>query len=291
MARILSLKEFKEKIINTHSFMVDPYNLIYKQKNMSLIFANNYQFLTSPFSVIFVTKPNCLNIQKYARNSSENSLPALNGIRSEISSMLLHNTGSTSNFIPVLTNFFENTSFSPMEGQMQTIDVSENRVGVRHVLPNGFISSLVGNDINISYHEISATWCPAIITALHTAWFDYIDGVKYGYIDPGPYKLGSPKQYNFMSSMYYFKLLPDGKTIAYWAKLTGIYPKNRPVNDFGGDNKDYVKPQINYQCQLYEDMKLDIFNDFNAISGSNAGIVASTKNEGTYELILETETD
>ena len=144
-----------------------------------------------------------------------------------------------------------------------------------------------------------------IIMNLHKAWTRYMHDVRSGIISPGDrysFNLSNyakmldaskflnskekadpntdrsvkaarqlamvrmKREINYVSTLYYFKLMPDGKTISYWGKWSGLYPKNYGNSAMSSGSKDLTKISIEYQSQFYEDLNRHILESFNMSS-------------------------
>ena len=77
-----------------------------------------------------------------------------------------------------------------------------------------------------------------------------------------------------MSSIYYFVLNPDGKTIKYWIKYTGCYPTEIPSTSlqYNRGSSENVELNLTFQYTLKEEMNPDILKEFNLISLNFAGL-------------------
>ena len=70
------------------------------------------------------------------------------------------------------------------------------------------------------------------------------------------------------SSIYYFLLKPDGRTLTYWAKYTGVIPISVPHSalSYKIGIETNVEFSINYIYSFKEEMGLDILHEFNQVS-------------------------
>ena len=66
--------------------------------------------------------------------------------------------------------------------------------------------------------------------------------------------------------------MPDGETLQYWSKYTGVMPVSNPwsifTTDDGAVNVVNTVP-IEYQYSFKEEMKIHILKDFNMVSSSD----------------------
>jgi hypothetical protein len=230
-------------------------------------------------SYIFITKPN-LNLtsaidgNKQGTNGTSQKTPLLyntteNGFVEyiathfpEIIDSLTYSTNNSNTvpmFIPILYNhcratsledhnFLENTYFETYKGFSQR-------------LPTTAGTSMAGGTITVTYDELD----PPIITYLHKLWFDYIEKVKFGYMIPSSDTIAK-KELDYTSALYYFSCGPDGETIRFWAKYTGIFPQNVPYSAFDGTIGE--RNVINglscaYMYSYKEFLQPEILQDFN----------------------------
>lgn len=320
-------------------YMEKPIDEFYLRKNIRLSHAynGNMDYDQSPYSAIFMTTPDCTNIMVpgedavfdglrddlsdsekgsnqigNARTIDDDLYSIPVGIRRQLVQL------NQSPFIPLISNFYDDTSIDVPDIYLDTVDVGENRFGVRQTLPRNVIQSQVGQNINISYSDVSMydevggnLYGKLLLTNLHKAWVRYINAVKLGILFPGDKYSFNLKTYhsfineitkvqepiydgfftpilpsnddsatsrrafrlakmvrviNFVSSLYYFKLAPDGKTITYWAKFSGLYPKTYGGSGHSAGNKEISRITVEYQTQFFEDLKISLLESFNITS-------------------------
>lgn len=81
-------------------------------------------------------------------------------------------------------------------------------------------------------------------------------------------------------SIYKIIVGDDRETILFYAKLTGVYPKNVPREAFSSlDEKGGLKLNVNFKASFIEDMHPEIIDDFNELV---SGINSSNKNIPIY---------
>jgi hypothetical protein len=242
---------------------------------------------------MFITTPDCQGIDfRYNDNGEvldgqgkpQNVLSEeLLSIEYHIRKFLVKNKKKP--FIPLLTNFFDNASFNSADLSLNTIDIGENRFGARQTLAGNLMQSQANLDVSIDFQEVSGIDYQAsnplpnlMISKLHKAWMSYIEAVRLGTLFPGyPYtfsvKDGNTslaalkRRINYVSTIYFFKLDADGKTINFWSQYAGVYPKNPGLDNFDGGKREPVKVSINYQSQWYEPLNIFSLHDFNLASG------------------------
>jgi len=255
---------------------------------------NNLDYEHSPFSLMFFTAPDCQNILNDYLLSYMNELVSIPIV---LRKFLVYSSIGGRFFIPILSNCFDSTSFSPIDLYANTREVAENRIGARQILSGNIIQNMVGQDINLSFREVSSpNIANNIITQLLRAWMLYIEGVTFGKISPGKsYTLegggnnfqGIKRMINYMASAYYFKLGPDGKTITYYAKMTGIYPKQISESVFAPDLKENPKIISTFQTQSYDSFDDDFLSEFNILASADNRNFKIIKVDQVHKLVFE----
>jgi hypothetical protein len=224
---------------------------------------------------VFFTTPN-LNLgtgKNAGKNiASDSFLLNLDKTEPYILSSLTQETSNFNSFIKLLTNRF--LSFESKDIIMQTENNKETWQGYKYITPTNTIESAVADQFSITYYEDK--FLP--ITKLHKVWVDYMEKVRKGIFLPNPDTTIARREFDYLCSAYYFLIEPDGMTISYFAKYTGVAPISLPYSSFGfklGDNGN-SEVAINYLYQFKEDMNPEILDDFNKASSkmsSNSGSV------------------
>jgi hypothetical protein len=161
--------------------------------------------------------------------------------------------------IPLLTNTA--TNFSNSDTVLQTQSIGETRNGYKQTLSKGFVNSVAEGDFSISYRETSDLH----VLKLHKMWVDYIHGVQTGLFIPS-FDTIENRELDFTCSVYHFNLKPDGKTIQYWSKYTGVFPTAIPYSglDFQEGEHEIVNFDVPYVFNYKEDMNPINLYEFNA---------------------------
>lgn len=166
-------------------------------------------------------------------------------------------------FLKVLTN--QALGFRPSDTTMDTRDSKETLQGYKVILPMHMAQSESG-DFQVEYSELE----DGQITLLHKTWLDYMYYVRRGFIPPKRYNVVN-NVLDYAVSAYHFVVGPDGRTIKYWAKYTGVFPKSVPYSSYEAEQNgqpSLVKMQVTYQYSFKEDMDLSIIYDFAVLTGS-----------------------
>ena len=227
----------------------------------------NTDFAYKGINYIFITKPR-LNLvaeagDSYRLNIDNNAFfKYLEGTNPEVLEMLCDkSTVDSSMFIKLLSNRYK--GFETQDQVMRTKEMHETWKGYKLNQPISVINSVNGGSFSITYDEVNNS----IITKIHKAWLDYIEKVRFGEVVPSADSVQN-RELEYLSSLYYFSLTPDGETIQYWAKYVGLAPISAPYSSFGGDKGeiDSIKPSVQYAYSYKEDMEPDILLDFNKVS-------------------------
>jgi len=266
---------------------------------------NNLDYEISPYAIYFFTTPDCQNILNDDLLHYHNELLSISPL---LRNFLCFSQGSPRHFfIPILSNTVEVSGASPLDYSASTREVSENRLGVRQVLSGNVLQNMVASDVNFNFKEVSSGAIGQnLITQLMKAWMIYIDGVTRGTISPGDsYTLTDARRkamrtsvatvqrvINYAASIYYFKLAPNGKTIAYYGKWTGVYPKNLGTSAHSSDVRENIKLPVNFQFQFWDDLDTDILSEFNIIAQKEPGNYFKIVKEGkNFDLIFQNDTE
>ena len=241
----------------TSEGVYDPNAVINKYKILDQL-----DSLTTGYSFIFITTPS-LNFSK----DNLNKEPFFRDIKQTEPYLLDYLTTSPgkSPFIRILTNRAK--SFETKDTVLRTRTVGETFEGYKLQLGGSPVESLVADQFSITYWEDSNL----TIIKLHKIWTEYMEHVRRGRFVPSKQVLETGT-IDYLSSLYYFLLSPDGETIIYYAKYTGVAPIAVPYSSLGyrlGEINSNVELTIPYIYSFKEDLDPDILNDFNNVAGGN----------------------
>lgn len=95
-------------------------------------------------------------------------------------------------------------------------------------------------------------------------WVHYIDCVSRGALDPKA-KFYQYNKLDYATSLYYFVCKPDGESIVWWSKYTGVFPTTAPNSDMGFNLRGTAEPRLSVPFVYYfhEALNPDILVDFN----------------------------
>jgi LysM repeat protein len=231
-----------------------------------------FVFFTTPSINVGIGKdvpmPNgkSMNYAKYNINA-DSFFMELDNNEPHILASLTTDLPNMSPIVRLLTNRFR--GFDPEDTTMKTAIVKEDLVGFKQLLPQSYVDSTVAGSFNVSYIEDS----DLSVTKTHKAWLTYMEHVRRGKMFASFDAIQSG-YLDYMSSMYYFTLKPDGMTISYFAKYTGVVPTGIPYSSFSHKIGDHglVELSIPYIFNYKEDLNPDIIADFNNSVGKGGDV-------------------
>jgi hypothetical protein len=222
-------------------------------------------YAQTPVFYLFFTSP-CLNLEEDTRSSmnfADFMYDSREGKRIMLALSFPAGTGDEKapgrqTFMKILTNCCE--GFSPSDVSTNTLQVGETRYRYKHVYMGSDADSKSAGSFNVEYVER-----PGLpITKLHKLWYDYAHAVRHGEIKPFDF-IRKDRLIDYQVAAYFFACAPDGVTIEYWAKYTGVMPTAVPYSAFackpGGGEP--IKVTVPYSFVYKEDMEPDILGDFN----------------------------
>ena len=168
-------------------------------------------------------------------------------------------------FMTFLSN--EALSFEVGDVVLKTVEHGETFNGHKIMYGRSDIESNVAGEMSIRYIDT----VNLDVFKLHLAWVDYISKVSRGVFYPKRDYIKT-KVLDYASSCYYFLCGPDGSTILYWQKLTGVFPLNTSENAFSWDSGTLLaKPEINikYAYSFKTTMDPIILMEFNRLASTS----------------------
>jgi len=187
---------------------------------------------------------------------------ALNSADKKIIESLSYRTDLfKSAFLPIITNNCKN--FEPQDVVMEAANNFETKEGYAQPLPTVKTPSEGSGSFNISVTEDSNL----SFTKMMEIWVEYIANVTNGTFDANPDMVLSGTL-DYTSSLYYFVLSPDGRTIKYWCKYTGCWPTTIPYSPLRNNigQGEVVDIDLQFSYSVKEDMNPKILEEFNMLS-------------------------
>lgn len=177
-------------------------------------------------------------------------------------------------FIPIFTNRIKN--FSLESNQIQTAEQGTTKHGYRHIYPTTNIPSLSSGVLSLDIPEMQ----DSEIGNLVGIWYNTIVGMVSGELRANP-DLIKNNRIDYNSSLYYFKLDRDARTIRYWAKYNGVFPVNNPTDAFSWQEASVNLSRMNISLSFdsREELTLSILDDFNNTSLNRLNTIDNASTE------------
>lgn len=175
---------------------------------------------------------------------------------------LVGNGNPHHNFLVLLSN--EAKSFEVSDLVLKTAEHGETYNG------NKIIYGKTDHEANAA-GEMSIRYVDTVnldVFKMHVLWTDYINKVSRGIFSPKRNYIVD-RILDYACSCYYFLCGPDGSTILYWQKLTGVFPVNTGENAFSWDSGTLLaKPEINikYMYSMKTPMDIAHLQEFNSLT-------------------------
>lgn len=263
-----------------------------KPPNDPAINGFNYLFFTSPdlplSQAAFANKNIKYNVpEALAVNGRYLKLPSEGD--SIYSTAMVHTLSGEGNvWMPFFTNRAASAPGAAQE--LATIDYAETWNKYKIVLGTTTKDTRIGGTFGLELYEDQNLTTSKMLNL----WIDCIEGEYLGDVISS-YALASDfgaiqnMYIDNMCSVYHFAVRPDGKTLIYWAKYTGVFPLTKPYDVFQSkDGEPNIIPtvQANFQFSYKEDMEIAILREFNSLMG-NANSIVSDRGMGTSENFFE----
>lgn len=245
-----------------------------------LVTGYNYLFFTAP--ELNISKVNMTGTSKLIDDiiaANTNFLKIKNGgasVDSHYSPEMVESlAGIRGTFLKFLTNRARSTPGANVT--LDTIDYAETWNNYKILLGTTTKASRVAGTFDISFMEDSTLRT----TRFFNLWVNYIEALWLGDVI-GRYASTAEKYSNnlspesgsaidYVASMYQFNLAPDGRTINYYAKYTGIFPTGVPLDVFqstDGEHELVQNVNIPFAFSYKEDLNPAILKEFNILSNA-----------------------
>jgi hypothetical protein len=238
--------------------------------------------VTVGYTYVFFTAPElALNSSRFTGSSNSAYLSSSNsrflklpGSGDSIYNDAIVNmlTGDSGTFMKLLFNRVASAPASNIT--LDTLDYSETWNKYKIPIGTSTKDSKIGGNFEIQFREDPELQIMKTIKL----WTDYIEGLFMGDVISAFATASSLSDsqsaiIDYMSSVYTFSVLPDGKTLQHWSKYTGVFPTKQPYDIFASDDGDIKvieRVGIDFQFAYKEDMDITILRDFNLLAGGNA---------------------
>lgn len=238
--------------------------------------------LTKTFAYVFFTRPD-LNILERGSQAGTFVPHKQCGLDSKYAYLfnnnpwtfksLVRNGNPHHKFLVLLSN--EAKSFEVEDLVLKTVEHGETYNGNKIIYGRTDHESNAAGEMSIRYVDN----VNLDIFKMHLIWTDYINKVSRGIFSPNRDYIVN-RILDYAASCYYFLCGPDGNTILYWQKLTGVFPVNTGENAFSWDSGTLLaKPEINikYMYSMKTPMDVAHLNEFNTLTTKNS--------KGTFKTI------
>lgn len=260
------------------------YNMVNKFNRFKVAYPDLQ--LSKSFSHVFFTRPD-LNLysnsgQLTSRVEQDEVFYYLNKNSPQLLKSLTRDFSKTHDFNPFLSNMAG--SFELKDEMVQTVDVGQTFTGHKMKYGRHNIESKTADSFSITYVDDEDYQ----IYKIHKAWTDYISNVYRGTFHSRSDNIRN-RVLDYACSVYYFLCGPDGETILFWSKYTGVFPTNTPSAASSWSRGSHIKlPEftINYDYAWKEDFNPLSLAEFNINSKSNKA--SSFTYAKTYEPELAT---
>lgn len=176
-------------------------------------------------------------------------------------------TVHTGPFIKILSNMSRNAPMT--DTTLKVHELYETFSGYKLPSGKGTKESRNAQQFSIQYHDTD----DLVIMNMHRIWMEYIDKCKKGLIVRSQQNM-QENIIDYMTQLYVFQLKPDGETINYWAKYTGIFPTGIPWTSLSMEQGQFQIPtfDIQYTYMYRAEMEDSIITQFNSLQGFEVGM-------------------
>ena len=182
-------------------------------------------------------------------------------------------------FNPFLSNMA--TSFDFSDEYIKSGEHGETLTGFKTKFGKNKIESITANNFSISYTDNNNLE----IYKIHKMWVDYISKVYRGEFT-AKRKYIQGRIFDYACSVYVIICGPDGESILFWTKYTGVFPTNIPSSAFNYSNGESMKVpnfSITYEYSWKEDFNPTTLGEFNYNSGAKTVINGDIDYAAIYE--------
>ena len=231
------------------------FNRYRKHRNPSIV-----DYAQTGFFYVFMTKPDLNFSDANLKALDVSKYPKINLIKQMLSRS---QGGAGGAMIPLITNLATSAPVQDINAEAITGYETFTGYGMKYA---GKSHNRVMGDFNITYLDLSGN----ILLAMHEIWQKYTEMALDGFVARSDSNL-SANILDYASSVYVFATEPDGETLTYWAKYTGVFPTGIPWSAIGGDspgNHSIISPSIPYSFTYMEENDLEIIRDFIQVAGN-----------------------
>lgn len=247
--------------LNPDNVSVIKNNMLTKFNRFLIAFPE--QALPKTFAHVFFTRPQ-LNLYSHDNVllpvvDNDPYFYYLNKNSPQLLKSLTKDFSFTHDFNPFLSNKAE--SFDLADEYIDTAEYGETFTGYKIKYGQHNIKSKTADSFSITYTDDNNY----NIFKIHKAWTDYISRVYRGEFSPSRESITS-HTLDYAASVYYILCGPDGETILFWTKYTGVFPSNTPSSASSWTKGNVAKvPEfsIKYEYSWKDDMNPVSLAEFN----------------------------
>ena len=186
-------------------------------------------------------------------------------------------------FNPYLSNLAKN--FVLKDDMIETIEHGETFTGFKIKYGKHNIKSRTADSLSIKFREDADYG----VYKLHKAWTEYISRVYRGQFTPSDDNVRF-KRLDYACSIYFILCGPDGETIMFWSKYTGVFPTSAPssYSSWDGESLRNVEYSIQYDYSWREDLNPLHLAEFNINAHRFSSAASKLQYMSTYDPELVT---
>jgi len=212
---------------------------------------------------VFIVRPD-LNIldendQLPETCKNDNYLKYIKNNHGLIFKCLTDRLSDSHDFIPFLVGRTESLQIPDITLKTNTINQPFTNITMPYAV--NMWESLTGGTFDITFREDNELR----VHKLFQTWIYYIDGVTRNLFPPKS-KYINYNKFDYMSSVYYIICKPDGQSVVWWNKYTGVFPTSVPNSDLSFNLRGSVDNKVTIPFTYFmQDVPLNpmILLDFN----------------------------
>lgn len=171
-------------------------------------------------------------------------------------------------FMNLLSNCVSSSLELPAITANNDFESPQNIHGTQITYRNTSYASDDGYEFSLEFHDSKYLELYLLLKAFD----EYENRKTYGQITV-PHSYVEKKIIHDQFSIYKFIVDEDFTTIIFWAKVTGVYPKNVPRDSFSDlQENGGISYSVNFKGNFIEEMNVEILSEFNTVvrTGANS---------------------
>ena len=226
-----------------------------------------YRRLNYTKEYLFFTKPNLQILNGTSGNLTDecSNVPLFKYVNTYypyVLKQLQYEADSTKRpFMNLLSNLVSSSLELPAITTQNDFESPRNIHGTVLTYRNTSYAADDGYEFSLEFHDSKYLELYMLLKVFD----EYENRKTYGQITV-PHTYVEQKIIHDQFSIYKFILDEDFRTIIYWAKVTGVYPKSVPRDTFSDlQENGGITYSVNFKGTFVEDMTIDILSDFNTV--------------------------